>query len=43
MAQKPDPFDLEALERVLNDSATRVSTIWISFLGFALYLVVAAG
>jgi hypothetical protein len=43
MAQKPDPFDVEALERSLNDSATRVSTIWISFLIFALYLVVAAG
>jgi uncharacterized protein YjbI with pentapeptide repeats len=43
MAQKPDPFDVEALERSLNDSATRVSTIWISFLGFALYLAVAAG
>jgi uncharacterized protein YjbI with pentapeptide repeats len=43
MAQEPDPFDVEALERSLNDSATRVSTIWISFLGFALYLVVAAG
>jgi uncharacterized protein YjbI with pentapeptide repeats len=43
MAQEPDPFDVEALERSLNDSATRVSTIWISFLGFALYLVVATG
>lgn len=43
MAREPDPSDVEALERSLNDSATRVSTIWISFLGFALYLVVAAG
>jgi hypothetical protein len=43
MSQNPDPLDVEALERSLNDSATRVSTIWISFLGFALYLVVAAG
>ena len=42
MAQNPDPFDVEALERSLNDSATRVSTIWISFLLFGLYLVVAA-
>src|SRR5262245_48309912 len=40
MAQNPD--DVEALERSLNDSATRVSTIWISFLIFGLYLVVAA-
>jgi len=43
MADKPDPFDVEALEKSLNDSATRVSTIWISFLIFGLYLVVAAG
>jgi uncharacterized protein YjbI with pentapeptide repeats len=42
-AEKPDPFDVDALEKSLNDSATRVSTIWISFLIFGLYLVVAAG
>jgi hypothetical protein len=40
---KIDPFDVEALEKSLNDSATRVSTIWISFLIFGLYLVIAAG
>ena len=34
---------MEALEKSLNDSATRVSTIWISFLIFGLYLVIAAG
>ena len=43
IAKKPDPFDVEALEKSLNDSATRVSTIWISFLIFGLYLVVTAG
>jgi uncharacterized protein YjbI with pentapeptide repeats len=43
MSGKPNPFDVEALERSLNDSATRASTIWISFLIFGLYLVVAAG
>jgi len=43
MAQKSDAFDVEALERSLNDSATRVSTIWISFLIFGVYLIVAAG
>jgi uncharacterized protein YjbI with pentapeptide repeats len=42
-AKKIDPFDVEALEKSLNDSATRVSTIWVSFLVFGLYLVVAAG
>jgi uncharacterized protein YjbI with pentapeptide repeats len=41
--EKLDPFDVTALERSLNDSATRVSTIWVSFLIFALYLVIAAG
>src|SRR3954453_10160245 len=43
MAEKLDPFDVAALERSLNDSATRVSTIWVSFLIFSLYLVTAAG
>ena len=43
MTEKPDPFDVEGLERSLNDSATRVSAIWISFLVFGLYLVIAAG
>ncbi|MGZ8533829.1 MAG: pentapeptide repeat-containing protein [Candidatus Binatia bacterium] len=41
--KKFDPLDVEALEKSLNDSATRVSTIWISFLIFGLYLVIAAG
>ncbi len=39
---KIDPYNVEALEKSLNDSATRVSTIWISFLIFSLYLLVAA-
>jgi uncharacterized protein YjbI with pentapeptide repeats len=43
MAERPDPFDIAALESSLNDSATRVSTIWISFLTFGLYFVMAAG
>jgi uncharacterized protein YjbI with pentapeptide repeats len=42
MANKPDPFDVEALEIAVNDSATRVSAIWISFLVFSLYLLIAA-
>jgi uncharacterized protein YjbI with pentapeptide repeats len=42
MTDKPDPFDVEALGNAVNDSATRVSTIWISFLIFALYLLTAA-
>ena len=42
MADKPDPYDIEALESAVNDSASRVSTIWISFLVFSLYLLTAA-
>jgi uncharacterized protein YjbI with pentapeptide repeats len=40
--RKIDPFDVEALEKSLNDSATRVSTIWVTFLIFSLYLLTAA-
>ena len=43
MTEKPDPFDVAALERSLNNSATRVSTIWVSYLLFALYLLIATG
>jgi uncharacterized protein YjbI with pentapeptide repeats len=43
MTEKPNPFDVGALERSLNDSATRVSTIWVSYLIFALYLLIATG
>lgn len=42
MAEKLDPFDVAALEKSVNDSATRVSAIWVSFLIFTLYLLVAA-
>jgi hypothetical protein len=41
MAANLDPCDVEALERALNDSAVRVSTIWVSFLLFGLYLIIA--
>src|SRR5712671_6581263 len=41
-AKKIDPFDVAALEKSLNDSATRVSAIWVSFLIFSLYLLIAA-
>jgi hypothetical protein len=32
MAEKPDPFDVAALEKSVNDSAMRVSTIWVTYL-----------
>ena len=41
-ASELDAFDVSALERSLNNSATRVSTIWVSFLFFSLYLLIAA-
>lgn len=37
-----EPYDVASLEKSLNDSATRVSAIWVSFLIFALYLLTAA-
>jgi hypothetical protein len=43
MTEKFDPFDVAALEKAVNDSAVRVSTIWVTYLVFALYLVIAAG
>src|SRR5262245_20637527 len=43
MATELDPFDVEALERSLNESAARVSAIWVSFLVFGLYLIIAVG
>jgi uncharacterized protein YjbI with pentapeptide repeats len=42
MAERPDSFDVKELQSAVNDSATRVSAIWVSFLIFALYLLVAA-
>jgi hypothetical protein len=42
MADKVEPFDIDALESAVNDSATRVSAIWITFLIFSLYLLTAA-
>jgi uncharacterized protein YjbI with pentapeptide repeats len=43
MADKIDPFDVAALERSLNESAARVSAIWVSYLVFALYLLISTG
>jgi uncharacterized protein YjbI with pentapeptide repeats len=43
MAANVDPYDVGSLERSINDSAVRVSTIWVTFLGLGLYLVVAVG
>jgi uncharacterized protein YjbI with pentapeptide repeats len=37
-----DPFDIAALERSVNESAGRVSGIWLSFVAFSAYLAAAA-
>jgi uncharacterized protein YjbI with pentapeptide repeats len=39
---KIDSLDVASLERSVNDSATRVSTIWLSFVVFQAYLAAAA-
>jgi uncharacterized protein YjbI with pentapeptide repeats len=42
-AERANPDDVSGLQASLNDSATRVSAIWITYLLFGLYLLVAAG
>ena len=42
VADKIDSFDVGALERSVNDSAGRVSAIWLSFVAFSAYLAAAA-
>jgi uncharacterized protein YjbI with pentapeptide repeats len=39
---KIDSFDIGALERAVNDSAGRVSGIWLSFVAFSAYLAASA-
>jgi uncharacterized protein YjbI with pentapeptide repeats len=38
-----DPFEVVPLEKALNDSASRVATIWVSLVVFGLYLAIASG
>src|SRR5689334_14187773 len=42
MADAINSYDVAALERAVNDSATRVSGIWLSFVAFSAYLAAAA-
>jgi len=39
---KIDPLDIGALERAVNDSANRVSGIWLTFVAFSAYVAAAA-
>jgi hypothetical protein len=41
MADKLDPYDIGALQGAVNDSAGRVSAIWLSFIAFSAYLAAA--
>jgi hypothetical protein len=41
MTTEPEAYSVADLEKSLNDSATRVSAVWVSFIFFALYLVVS--
>src|SRR5215831_12512358 len=43
MPDQIDPPDVTALEKSVNDSAVRVSPIWVSYLIFGLYLTISAG
>jgi uncharacterized protein YjbI with pentapeptide repeats len=42
MTEKKDPFDVDALERSLNDAGTRVLAIWLGYLIFTLSLFITA-
>jgi uncharacterized protein YjbI with pentapeptide repeats len=39
----PDPRDIVALQDAVNDASSRTTALWISFMTFAAYLIVAAG
>ena len=43
MAADTDPFEIQPIERAVNNSAVRLSAIWITYLVFGLYLAVAVG
>jgi len=38
-----DPFDIAALEKSVTEASGRVSAVWVSFILFALYVLIAAG
>jgi uncharacterized protein YjbI with pentapeptide repeats len=39
----PDPRDILALQSAVNDASSRTTALWVSFMSFAAYLIVAAG
>jgi uncharacterized protein YjbI with pentapeptide repeats len=43
MTEKYDPYEVQPLERAVNESAIRVSTIWVTYLIFGFYLATTIG
>ena len=43
MPKEEGSFDVQPLEKAINDSAARVSTIWVTYLLFGLYLAATVG
>ena len=39
----PDPRDIQELQKAVNDASSRTTALWVSFMTFAAYLIVAAG
>jgi uncharacterized protein YjbI with pentapeptide repeats len=39
----PDPRDILALQSAVNDASSRTTALWVSFMTFAAYLIVAVG
>jgi len=39
----PNPRDISELQRAVNDASSRTTALWVSFMTFAAYLIVAAG
>jgi uncharacterized protein YjbI with pentapeptide repeats len=39
----PDPRDISELQKAVNDASSRTTALWVSFMTFAAYLIVAAG
>jgi uncharacterized protein YjbI with pentapeptide repeats len=39
----PDPRDILALQSAVNDASSRTTALWVSFMSFAAYLIVAVG
>lgn len=43
MSAPPDAKDLAAIERAVNDSSTRITALWLTFLSLTTYLAISLG